>query len=736
MYATPEQFVRIPGGNERRSRPRHAPKSIAYVKVGETNGGVIIDLSESGMSIASVEPLQENSNPLLRFELPRIDRTFEVSAELVWEADSKTKAGLRFVSLSVDERVHIRNWIKDELFAEAFPSQVANTAAKKRLPFSQETLIASESVTGANQMPREAKPRVPAKILPDILAPAPITLPQEFERLFPSERKGGVQPVQPVGKLETAPAEAKIETTAYWLNFPSEADVPPRKAEASESAAIAEAPKPNSEIEAGVNVQEQHENWTIAPAAEPVEEARAVETEVVAPEAAVASPEHFEEPAFVRIRETPSPISAAGAPRATSEEKPTANAVNAMIFLDTPCVGISAAEDFADVPPTLPDAESTPFLVNGPATQQIEVSPTSSFAQADEPGELPFHELNPAPEGPAFVAANLDLIDIAHAVREPGKFSGGAVSDASIESLLAIAEAEESSVQSRSNTSVVPAKKPMIVRPPLLAPRTRPAADSAAALPHVALRSPSQQVVPRQELADGDKRYRGLVVAACFIFLALCFAVGYSRHVQLPWTSAGPQADSSAVSAAPLAKAYPVSSSATAATAPSSTAAASSPVSADSKFTAPPLPSTPTTPPPSFFPVTAPAEGNGPRMIELPEVVVFDSPKVLIRLHQFFFIQPQPGPEWSHSLDRIQIGEPTVKMPPQPATDADWSVVHIRATVGKDGVVQSARPISGPVNLIPRSVEAIQKWRYQPSILDGQPIAWQGDFAIEFRPAS
>jgi hypothetical protein len=123
-------------------------------------------------------------------------------------------------------------------------------------------------------------------------------------------------------------------------------------------------------------------------------------------------------------------------------------------------------------------------------------------------------------------------------------------------------------------------------------------------------------------------------------------------------------------------------------------------------------------------------------MVELPEKTVFDAPKVLIRLRQYFFVPPQPGPEWSHKLGQILVGEPMLKMPPSPTSDADSSVVHLRATFGKDGAVKNVRPIDGPVALLPRSVDAVRQWRYQPSVLDGQPVEWQGDFTIEFRPAS
>jgi hypothetical protein len=340
------------------------------------------------------------------------------------------------------------------------------------------------------------------------------------------------------------------------------------------------------------------------------------------------------------------------------------------------------------------------------------------------------------------------------------------VSDASIESLLAIAEAEEATAPPlpRKPLRVVADPKPS--RPqPRAATAVQPAAKPApattashAALPHVALRSSAQQSVAPEKLVDGDRQFHGLLIAAAIVFLALCFVIGYSHNIQLPWMnrstngapanttpapsdpSAAPATDSAPSNSSQAAPPADPPASASQPRATNDSAQARLPDSASvapsSKFEAPALPASPNPPPPSYFPVTAPAEGSTARMVELPEKTVFDSPKVLIHLRQFFFVPSQPGPEWSHKLDQILIGEPLSKTPPPPATDADSSVVHLRATFGKDGAVKNVRPINGPVALIPRSVDAVRQWRYQPSILDGQPLEWQGDFTIEFRPAS
>ena len=795
MHATPGHFIAVPHGTERRAKPRRAPKSLAYVNVGDANGGVIVDISETGMSIASAEPFEPNARPRLRFQLPHIDRTFEVLAEMVWSADSTTKAGVRFVSMPIDDRMQIRNWIKDELFAEAFPTRVANTMVpRRRLPFNFDTM--AEAAASAA---REPKPHVPAKTLPDI----PVTIPSHtmaaFEKMFPSESTLGPQIVKRAERAQVAPSQPDIDTAALWMNFPSERDVAPRVVESDETAKVIAdvAPSPVVEDLPSVSVPPESvsESASLAKVATPEIPAHAV----AAPEERACEPV-VEQAAEARVIEETaaqplvevvygSPAgettvaNSAGDTVQSSPEAGMPETVEASAPAET---SASTANEAAQVP--LPDAEvaaetAAPALAEATAAaskifqapitpllsiSEFEVARTPIEAQVDESSDLPIHELDPVPEGPAFAASQMACtVDISQAIRTPGKFSGGAVSDASVESLLAIAEAEEASpplppkpIRVAKEHRPTQARVATPVRP---AAKTIPAAAATAPLPHVALRSAAQQAAAPRNLADGDKQFHGLLIAAAVVFLALCFVIGYSHNVQLPWMNKANKSSNSAPasvapaqpapSAAPASDPAPSPSSQVTPDSTSFTTQASSNVPAtndsaqsrlpdsasiapSAKFEAPPLPATPTPPPSSYFPVTAPAEGSAPRMVELPETTVFDSPKVLIQLRKYFFVPPQPGPEWSHKLDQILVGESTLKMPPSPASNADSSVVHVRATFGKDGTVKNVRPIDGPVTLLPRSVDAVRQWRYQPSVLDGQPVEWQGDFTIEFRPAS
>ena len=265
MQASPQNFAETSPGRERRERPRRAPSSISYVSVDDANGGVIVDISEMGMAISSAEPITHGATHILRFQLPRIDRMFETPASLVWTSDTKRNAGVRFDSLTAEDRLQIRNWLKDELFSEAFPTRAA---ARRKLTFSYDTLgdttprapsampasapalnsaAASISTVGAvGTSGREVTPLVPKKELPDLQASVTADRSSEFDKLFPSEKALGVE-LQPrpgkFARLAESTSAASIDTTALWMNFPSEAELAARSATVADDAAVEAGPE-------------------------------------------------------------------------------------------------------------------------------------------------------------------------------------------------------------------------------------------------------------------------------------------------------------------------------------------------------------------------------------------------------------------------------------------------------------------------------------------------------------
>ena len=58
--------------------------------------------------------------------------------------------------------------------------------------------------------------------------------------------------------------------------------------------------------------------------------------------------------------------------------------------------------------------------------------------------------------------------------------------------------------------------------------------------------------------------------------------------------------------------------------------------------------------------------------------------------------------------------------------------VVLEATVAKDGSVVELRYISGPPLLFPAVQKAVSKWRYRPTLLNGQPVAIQTTIKVIF----
>jgi protein TonB len=84
-----------------------------------------------------------------------------------------------------------------------------------------------------------------------------------------------------------------------------------------------------------------------------------------------------------------------------------------------------------------------------------------------------------------------------------------------------------------------------------------------------------------------------------------------------------------------------------------------------------------------------------------------------------------------HAEQPISVPSPTLMTyaitTPQPTYPdfrrpvADTSVV-VQGTVGKDGRVISARALSGPLYLTGAAVQAMQKWRFRPYLVNGTPV--------------
>ena len=111
----PQMPSKGPLTTERRQSPRHPVRPTEYIEIGDSNGGIILDISEGGMAVASAQALVGKQTLLFRFQLPRTNETIETSGEINWIGETKKRAGVRFVDLPLAARKQIQKWIDSEI---------------------------------------------------------------------------------------------------------------------------------------------------------------------------------------------------------------------------------------------------------------------------------------------------------------------------------------------------------------------------------------------------------------------------------------------------------------------------------------------------------------------------------------------------------------------------------------------------------------------------------------------
>jgi hypothetical protein len=162
---------------DRRQTPRTKLVEIAYLGLGPENGGLVLDVSDGGLSFHAVVPVQpaQTINFLLSL---RGHSRIEGAGEVVWTNEMRTVCGLRFTSLSGDAREQLANWTSQSRIAVAAPEKTLSSLppAEPSAPDASAIATDSESVF--------AIPPVDKFYLPEPMARNPWQVPLFFWILF------------------------------------------------------------------------------------------------------------------------------------------------------------------------------------------------------------------------------------------------------------------------------------------------------------------------------------------------------------------------------------------------------------------------------------------------------------------------------------------------------------------------------------------------------------------------
>jgi TonB family protein len=73
------------------------------------------------------------------------------------------------------------------------------------------------------------------------------------------------------------------------------------------------------------------------------------------------------------------------------------------------------------------------------------------------------------------------------------------------------------------------------------------------------------------------------------------------------------------------------------------------------------------------------------------------------------------------------------KYPPTARKAQIEGIVVLCVTVGKDGTVLNVRATSGPKELIPAAVKALEQWRFRPFLANNEPVEASIQIRANFR---
>ncbi len=103
---------------------------------------------------------------------------------------------------------------------------------------------------------------------------------------------------------------------------------------------------------------------------------------------------------------------------------------------------------------------------------------------------------------------------------------------------------------------------------------------------------------------------------------------------------------------------------------------------------------------------------------------------------------PPPPPPKAAAPKRIRVGgqveaaklifQPKPEYPPLAKMARIQGTVRLEAVISKDGTIQDLKVVSGHPLLVKAALEAVQRWRYQPTLLNGEPVEVVTEIDVNF----
>jgi protein TonB len=103
---------------------------------------------------------------------------------------------------------------------------------------------------------------------------------------------------------------------------------------------------------------------------------------------------------------------------------------------------------------------------------------------------------------------------------------------------------------------------------------------------------------------------------------------------------------------------------------------------------------------------------------------------------------PPPPAKKVETVQRIKVGgnvqgamiisKPPPVYPQLAKSARVQGVVHLAAIIAKDGTIQELHSLGGPALLIQAAMEAVKRWVYKPTMLNGEPVQVETTIDVNF----
>ena len=718
--------------HERRSHPRVLPRTLIYVACGESNGGMVLNVSDDGMAISMAIPVGDEAYSNLHVRMNGLAQSIKVHGRMAWTTKSKKRAGIQLVDVSDEQRGQIREWLAQEGVRDVNLVPRVSEPAASILPAFVDAAISSKlldeprpnlsPVTVSAAMNAEVREAPRASLLTGFGGTAP-------EFLGPTQEEPARD--EPFFTEDTiAETKSPQESSPNFVGFrENEWDL----------ASVTMVPRKRSKPE-GLSALGLLLLWIAIPSfgigiivgRRPLQ--RWLSGGAVAGEniSHVATPD----PAIVNGRDRSPDITGSDIDATDPHSIPTRTVAKTLVTVNSQDVKTSAATKSFVSTPAFVDTK----LLNSMSTQELRAvkSPASTVAAKNPNAERSRVDSKPKPNAAAKDA-----------------FSSAVVRPSTPANTLAASTYAPTNADASAQRG--DAKDKSAVAPPTFhetpndqIARNSPVgsgmnagttnhngvADSNVAAPHSSALNGSPTTVPRTASSS---------TATVLTTPPTEDSTTHQNIAQPTPAASSPVTHSSSGSASdPTPRIAPNVRPNVASTATADTATKTAPNFNRSASSRPAAPSATS----NLAPVSAQAplhgvmlvarKNNESFLLRLPVESVAGGRSISVEMQRFVMVPAESRWHRHGPIAKLKVGELLTQVAAlETASNArPGDSITVRAFLDKNGSVEDLKPVSGRFAVMPRVMHDVREWQFDQTLIDGKPVESEINITVEFRSGS